>query len=162
MQFHHVRYAAAIVALIAAAACNPFHKNANKIQQADIPVGERWNAILATPSSLAGAVQIRGTGYLARGDSPSTSKAIIHTSNATQGGIHPWQVKAGHCGADSPVVGDPSVYPNLKVDKDGTAQTSANLDVPFPTSGQYSLVVFASPSNMGTIIACGNLAPPVH
>lgn len=154
--------AAAIVTIVATAACNPFHKNANEIQRADIPVGERWNAILATPSGLAGAVQIKGTGYLARGDSPDASKAVIHTSNATQGGIHPWQVQAGHCGTDSPVVGDQSAYPNLKVDKDGTAQTSANLKIPFPTSGEYSLVVFASPTNMGTIIACGNLAPPVQ
>jgi hypothetical protein len=162
MKYHHVRSAAAIVALIAAAACNPFHKNANKIQQADIPVGERWNAVLATPSNLAGAVQIKGTGYVARGDSPGMSMAVIHTSNATQGGVHPWQVRTGNCGTDSPVFGDPAKYSNLKVDKDGTAQASADLDVPFPTSGQYALVVFASPSNMGTIIACGNLAPPVH
>jgi hypothetical protein len=162
MHRHSVFSAAAIVALIATAACNPFHQNANEIQRVDIPVGERWNAILATPSGLAGALQIKGNGYLAHGDSPSSSKAVIHTSNATQGGLHPWQVKAGQCGTDAPVVGDPSAYSNLKVDKDGTAQESANLDVPFPTSGDYSIQVFASPTNMGTVIACGNLAPPVH
>lgn len=162
MQHYRVSSALAIAVIIATAACNPFHKNANEIKRADIPVGERWNAILATPSSLAGAVQIKGTGYVAKGDSPSASKAVIHTSNATQGGIHPWQVRTGQCGVDAPVFGDPSAYSNLKVDKDGTAQGSANLNVPFPTSGEYSLVVFASESNMGTIIACGNLAPPVH
>ena len=162
MRLHHVGSAVALVAILATAACNPFHKNANEIQRVDIPVGERWNAVLATPSSLAGALQINGTGYIARGDSPSASKVVIHTSNATQGGGHPWQARTGNCGSDSPVFGDPAKYSNLKVDKDGTAQASAELDVPFPTSGQYSLVIFASPSNMNTIIACGNLAPPVH
>lgn len=157
-----VRTATAIAAIIATAACNPFHKNANEIQRADIPVGERWNATLATPSGLAGAVQIKGTGYLARGDSPNTSKAVIHTSNATQGGVHPWQLRSGPCGIDSPIVGDQSAYPDLRVDKDGTAQGGADLNIPFPTSGQYSLQVLASPSNTGTVIACGNLAPPVH
>jgi hypothetical protein len=160
----HLRlFAAAAIAVgLATTACNPFHKNANKIERADIPVGERWNAALATPSGLAGAVQIKGSGYLARGDSPSNSKAVIHTSNATPGGIHPWQLRAGPCGSDSPVVGNPTAYSNLKVDKDGTAQGSANLAIPFPTDGSYSIQVLASPSNMGTVIACGNLAPPVH
>lgn len=162
MQEQLVRSAAAIAMVVAVAACNPFHKNANEIKRADIPVGERWNAILATPSGLVGAVQIKGTGYLARSEDGGSSKAVIHTSNATQGGIHPWQVRTGHCGEEGAVVGDPSAYPNLEVGKDGTAQTSANLSLPFPTSGQYSLVVFAAPTNMGTIIACGNLAPPVH
>lgn len=158
----HVVSAIGIATMVAAAACNPFHKNANQIQRADIPVGERWNAILATPSGLAGALQIKGNGYLARGDSPNTSKAVIHTSNATQGGVHPWQLRAGQCGTDSPVVGDASAYPDLKVDKDGTAQGGADLNIAFPTSGDYSLVVLASPTNTGTVIACGNLAPPVH
>jgi hypothetical protein len=162
MQQQLVRSAVTIAMLVATAACNPFHKNANEIQRADIPVGERWNAILATPSGLAGAVQVKGSGYLAHSEDGASSKAVIHTSNATPGGVHPWQIRTGHCGGEGAVVGDPSAYPNLQVDKDGTAQTSANLSLPFPTSGQYSLVVYASPTNMGTIIACGNLAPPVH
>ncbi len=156
-------FTAAVAATLATAGCNPFHKNANEIKRSDVPVGERWNATLATPSGLAGAVQVRGSGYLARGDSPSSnSKAVIHVSNATPGGIHPWQVRNGQCGNDSPIVGDQSSYPNLKIDNDGTAQGSANLNIPFPTSGDYSLQVMASASNMGTVIACGNLAPPVQ
>jgi hypothetical protein len=30
-----------------------------------------------------------------------------------------------------------------------------------PTSGQYYINVHASANNMATIIACGNLAPPM-
>jgi len=151
---------AAVAIIVATAACNPFHKTATEIKVQDIPVGERWNAALATPSGLQGAVQVRGTGYLAR--DPGGSKAVIHVSNATPGGVHPWSVRVGHCGGENEVFGDPSEYRNLKIDKDGTAQTSANLSAPFPTSGDYSLEVRASPTNMGTVIACGNLAPPTQ
>jgi hypothetical protein len=160
MHRHNVVSFAAISIIVGAAACNPFHKTANEIKVQDIPVGERWNATLATPSGLAGAVQVHGTGYLAR--DPNGSKAVIHVSNATPGGVHPWSIRTGLCGNENPVFGDASAYPNLKVDKDGTAQTSANLSAPFPTSGDYSLEVRASPTNMGTVIACGNLAPPTQ
>ncbi len=162
MHRQNVFATAAVAAIVATAACNPFHKTPNEIQVHDIPVGERWNASLATPSGLAGAVQIQGSGYVAR-DPSGSSKAVIHISNATAGGVHPWSVRIGLCGdANNPVFGDLSAYPNLKVDKDGTAQGGALLSVPFPTSGSYSLEVRASPTNMGTVIACGNLAPPTQ
>jgi hypothetical protein len=162
MQRHRVLSSAAIAVIVATAACNPFHKTSNEIKTQDIPVGERWNAALASPAGLAGAVQIHGTGYVAR-DPSGSSKAVIHISNATAGGVHPWSVRAGLCGdPNNPVFGDLSAYQNLKIDKDGTAQSGALLSVPFPTSGSYSLEVRASPSNMGTVIACGNLAPPTQ
>jgi len=160
MQRHNVFSIAAVATIVATAACNPFHKTANEIKVQDIPVGERWNATLATPSGLQGAVQVRGTGYLAR--DPGGSKAVIHVSNATPGGVHPWSVRVGHCGGENEVFGDPSAYRNLKIDNDGTAQTSATLSAPFPTSGDYSLEMRASPTNTGTVIACGNLAPPTQ
>jgi hypothetical protein len=160
MHPHNVFSMAAIATVVSTAACNPFHKPASEIKQQDIPVGERWNATLATPAGLQGAVQVHGTGYLAR--DPNGSKAVIHASNATPGGVHPWSIRVGRCGTDNPVFGDPAAYSNLKVDKDGEAQTSATLSVPFPTSGDYSLEVRASPSNMGTVIACANLAPPTQ
>jgi hypothetical protein len=161
MHRHSVFTTAAVAAILTTAACNPFHKTSNEIKVQDVPVGERWNATLATPSGLAGAVQVHGTGYVAR-DPSGSAKAVIHVSNATPGGVHPWSVRVGLCGTDNPVFGDLSAYPNLKIDKDGTAQGGATLSVPFPTSGSYSLEVRASPTNMGTVIACGNLAPPTQ
>jgi len=157
---HNVLSIAATATIVALGACNPFHHNANKITVQDIPVGERWNATLATPAGLQGAVQLHGNGYLAR--DPNGSKAVIHISNATPGGVHPWAIRTGLCGNENPVLGDASAYPNLKVDNDGTAQGGATLSIPFPTSGDYSLEVRASPTNMGTVIACGNLAPPTQ
>jgi len=159
MHRYNVLTMAAIAALLATAACSPFQKSSNEIKLQDIPVGERWNANLSTPAGLTGVVQIHGTGYLAR-DASGSSKAVIHISNATSGGVHPWSVRVGRCGTDSPVFGDLSAYPDLRVDDDGAAQGGALHSVPFPTSGNYSIEVRASPTNMGTVIACGNLAPP--
>ncbi len=106
MNRHNVFSMAAVAVVVATAACNPFHKTSNEITVQDIPIGERWNASLATPSGLAGAVQIHGTGYVAR-DPSGSSKAVIHINNATVGGVHPWSVRAGLCGdSNNPVFGD--------------------------------------------------------
>jgi hypothetical protein len=47
------------------------------------------------------------------------------------------------------------------VNGDGKATATADLPVAMPMSGQYYINVHASASNMATIIACGNLAPPM-
>ena len=45
---------------------------------------------------------------------------------------------------------------------DGKADADAILPLVMPRTGQYFVNVHASASNMGTIVACGNLAPPSH
>ena len=120
------------------------------------------NASLATPSDLQGALQVKGDAYMARGDNSNTTKAVIHISNAAPGGQHPWHVHVGQCGDNGPIFGAASDYPILHVDKDGTAEATANISQNYPTSGQYYINVHASVNNMGTIISCGNLAPPIQ
>jgi CHRD domain len=131
------------------------------------PEGEmaasRWNATLATPAALAGAMQVRGRGWWAgqRGD-PARSQAHVDIANAVPGGDHPWHVHQGQCGSNGPIVGPATAYSSLEVNKDGKASATADLPLPLPSSGQYYVNVHASANNMGTIIACGNLAPPVR
>ncbi|HET7423522.1 MAG TPA: hypothetical protein VFJ92_08170, partial [Gemmatimonadales bacterium] len=60
-----------------------------------------------------------------------------------------------------PIVGPATSYRSLEVNNDGKATATADLPVAIPTSGQYYINVHASANNMGTIIACGNLAPPI-
>ena len=94
-------------------------------------VATRWNATLATPTQLAGAVQVKGTGWMAGDkDDPTETRAFVLIQNA------------------------------LRVGSSGQAQETAVLQVPAPVAGQYFINVHASRNNMGTIIACGNLAPP--
>ena len=127
------------------------------------PVTPRWNATLQTPASLAGAVQVQGTGWMAASDHDSThTEAHVDIANAAPGGQHPWHVHRGRCGNDLGIVGDPKAYPILDVGSDGKAAGIARLDLPAPKSGDYFVNVHASANNMGTIIACGNLAPPAR
>ena len=53
-----------------------------------------------------------------------------------------------------------SCAPHASADPDGKATADVNIPVETPTGGDYFVNVHASPDNMGTIVACGNLAPP--
>jgi Cu/Zn superoxide dismutase len=156
-----VRRIALPLLLIVASACNPFRQQTPvEISASDTASGSRWNATLATPSALTGALDIRGTAWMA----PSAGRTLagVSISNAAPGGVHPWHIHEGRCGGNGAILGPPGAYPPLKVATDGTARAQANLDIPLPQSGQYYVNVHASSDNMGTIIACGNLAPPVR
>ena len=123
----------------------------------------RWTATLVTPPELAGAMQVRGTAWMApKEKDTSESEAAVSISNAAPGGVHPWHVHIGRCGMDQGILGPAGAYKPLKVDGDGRAKATAELPLPAPGSGQYFVNVHASASNMRTIIACGNLAPPVR
>ncbi len=124
-------------------------------------VGSRWNATLATPAGLEGASQVRGAAWMgAEERNQASSVAHVAIRNAVPGGEHPWHVHVGRCGKDMGIFGPADAYEPLTVRDNGEAQSTAELGVPLPTSGQYFVNVHASRNNMGTIVACGNLAPP--
>ena len=152
--------AAALLALaLAGAACGG--RKGIEIDPDSELVGSRWNAILSTPNQLAGAVQVKGAGWMA-GDDKNTTKTQAHVAieNAVPGGEHPRHVHLGQCGVDRGIFGPPNAYEPLQVGGNGEAESDAELPVPVPVAGQYFINVHASRNNMGTIIACGNLAPP--
>jgi hypothetical protein len=134
-----------------------------RINQDAQPVAGRWNAILATPAQLAGVTQVRGTGWMSTREKDTTqTEAHVAIENAAPGGRHPWHVHMGQCGADRGILGPANAYPVLKVNGDGKADADAVLPLVMPRTGQYFVNVHASATNMGTIVACGNLAPPSH
>ena len=124
----------------------------------------RWNATLETPAGLAGAVQVQGSGWMAEatGSDTARTRAFVEIRNAAPGGRHPWHVHRGRCGNDLGILGAAKAYEVLEVGDDGRATRTAILDLPSPKSGDYFINVHASPTNLGTIVACGNLAPPVR
>ena len=127
------------------------------------PVGSRWNAVLSTPPELGGIVQLRGQGWMgADPKDPGRTQAYAAISNAVPGAKHPWHVHRGHCGSDQGIFGPADSYKPLEVGKDGRASATAVLSVPVPKTGDYMVNVHASASNMKTIVACGNLAPPAR
>lgn len=145
--------------LVVACACNQFRQQTPvEISDSRTAYGSRWNGTLATPAALTGALDIHGTGWMA--PSGSGTVAGVSISNATPGGVHPWHIHQGTCGSNGAIFGPADAYPPLTVATNGTASAQANLDIALPQSGEYHVNVHASSDNMGTIIACGNLAPP--
>jgi len=144
------------------AACNPFNRAPVTEVSRDVNVNARWNAALVTPAALAGAVQMNGSGSMQPGARSENTALSLRIANATPGGVHPWQVQRGQCGADNQVFGPTAAYQPMTIDDDGRGQASANISEPTPTWGDYSVVVYASAANSQTVVACGNLAPPAR
>ena len=152
--------AAALLALaVGAAACGG--RRGVEIDPNREMIGTRWNASLATSRQLAGAVQVKGTAWMGadEGDT-SRTRAYAAVQNAVPGGEHPWHVHVGQCGNDRGIFGPADAYEPLRVGGNGKAEARAEIPLPLPFAGQYFVNVHASRNNMGTIIACGNLAPP--
>ena len=127
------------------------------------PVATRWNAVLSTRPGLAGIVDGHGQAWMgADPKDPSQSQAHVDVSNAVPGAKHPWHVHRGQCGSDQGIFGPADGYKSLKVESDGKASSTAVLPIPLPKNGDYFVNVHASASNMKTIVACGNLAPPAR
>ncbi len=148
----------ALVALVSG--CGVMSRSsATEIKDSNADSRNSWNATLVTPSELAGAMQVRGVANWARTD--DGSRISVEISNATSGGVHPWHIHQGRCGDNGPVVGSGGAYKPLSVGGNGQAKENASLSMQLPLSGNYYVNVHAATSNMATIIACGNLAPPV-
>jgi hypothetical protein len=127
-----------------------------------IPTASRWTATLASPSNLAGVVQIRGYAWMAPATTMDSARTLttIQISNAGSGGVHPWAVHLGQCGNDGGILGSERAYPLLRVGGNGVAVATVTQAVPSPRSGSYFVEVLASPANTATVIACGNMAAP--
>jgi hypothetical protein len=161
------RYLALVGAAFALSACNPFRspfKQAPvvRVSEGDVNANMRWNAVLATPAGLAGAVQINGVATMTPGSNATNTAVRVNLSNATPGGLHPWQLHRGQCGADEGVWGSQDAYKVLKVDNSGRSTGSVTVPAVMPMTGLYYVSVGASVANPETIVACGNLAPPAR
>ena len=126
-------------------------------------VATRWNGTLATPPELSGVADIRGQGWMAADPKDANqTRAHVDISNAVPGAVHAWHVHRGQCGSDQGIFGPADAYKPLKVEGNGKASETAVLQVPLPKTGDYFVNVHASPKNLKTIVACGNLAPPAR
>ena len=115
--------------------------------------GEDWGARLnSTPAypGVSGEVKVTVVN--------SQTDATITVTGLAAGGTYPWHIHSGHCPNTGGIIGDPSAYPPLTVGGDGIARGSAHLNVGLQESKDYAVNVHASPSNLATIVACGDLA----
>jgi hypothetical protein len=158
---YNPRLFALALSTFALMSCNPFHHgSAVEVNTKDENLNSRWHANLATPAELAGAVQMNGSASMAPATKTGYTTVVLDLANATPGGLHPWQLHRGQCGADEGVFGAADLYHAAKVGSDGHASSLANVPLSTPTTGSYFVVVRASAANDAVTVACGNLAPP--
>ena len=151
------------VSALALTACNPFHReSAVEVSAKDVNLNTRWHATLASPADLAGAVQMNGTATMAPGAKGDNTEVVLVLANATPGGVHPWQLHLGQCGADEGIFGAADEYQPVTVDRSGRALATATVPLQTPTTGRYFVIVHASAANAAMTVACGNLAPPTQ
>ena len=160
-----VRSLALTIPLLALVACNPFRREAAvQMSATDAALNSRWHANLASPSELAGVVQMNGSASMAPSSAGPGTIVTLDLANAAPGGVHPWGVRLGECGTkpDGSSFGSAALYEPLEVESDGRATASTTVPITTPESGRYHVVVHASQANAMTVVACGNLAPPTR
>ena len=154
-----MRIATLAVAFLLTAACSKTVKVETdpKTGRTDVDVQapgtpEGWKATL----SPVGGSSIGGTGTGSTAN--DMTHVTINISGAKAGDTLPWHVHDGKCGdASPPIVGDASAYPPLVVGADGTATGTAHINVKLNEARNYIINVHASPTNLATIVSCGDL-----
>lgn len=155
------RLFALALSIFAVTACNPFrHQRAVEVSTGDVNLNTRWHASLASPADLAGAVQMEGTATMTPAASGGNTTVSLNIANASPGGVHPWAVHRGQCGADDGLFGPADAYQPVKIESDGRGSAVATIPLETPTTGMYFVSVRASAGNAEMVVACGNLAPP--
>ena len=94
--------------------------------------------------------------------SPATTGAMtatVNISGATAGDVHPWHVHTGTCATGGGVVGPGSAYTPLTVAAGGSASSTASIPAVLDGTQKYHVNIHTSPTDMGTIVACGDLTP---
>lgn len=151
----------AVAALALAAACAPSY--AGPAVQPGTQTVDRnttWYADLASPApTRMGAREISGSASMVAGARSGSTRVVLELTGAAPGGLHPWEVRRGRCGADEGLLGPSTAYTPVRVHHDGNASAATTLPVQVPTGGSYFVNVLASTAD-GQVIACGNLAPP--
>jgi ABC-type phosphate transport system substrate-binding protein len=156
-----LRSLALVAAALALGACSAFQpKSAVEMRTTDVTLNNSWHARIASPSDLAGAVQMNGSASMAPGVKRGTTEVVMNLGNTSPGGVHPWAIHRGQCGTDKGIFGAPEDYPPLRVGVDGTGSSRAIVALDTPRGGDYFVSVQASPANDALTVACGNLAAP--
>jgi hypothetical protein len=156
-----LRFVPIAAAALTLGACSAFQpKSAVDIGTADVTLNSSWHAHIASPSDLAGAVQMNGSASMAPGVKRGTTEVVMKLGNTSPGGVHPWAIHRGQCGEDEGVFGALEDYPPLRVGADGTGTSRARVALDTPSAGDYFVSVQASPANPDLTVACGNLAAP--
>ena len=123
-------------------------------------VASRWNATLTTPEAMQGAIQAQGRSWVSSLEDGRRTRVNVELSNMLPGGVHPWVLRTGVCGLNGTEILRVTEGNVLTVGNDGKAAAQADVELAFPSTGEYMVAVLASAANSQLVIACGNLAAP--
>lgn len=119
-----------------------------------VPLGtsDQWQA---TINSMM-ASGIRGTAAAVNGN--TDTHATVSLGGLTPGNTYPWHIHVGQCGDNGPIFGPPASYPPVSgVTPDSLGTASATIPVALVTGTRYYVNIHKSPTEMGVIVACGDL-----
>lgn len=85
------------------------------------------------------------------------TRVDIDLRGAASNSMLPWHLHEGTCGSGGAIVGDPAAYPPLAVELDGSGSSEADLQVSLTPGSDYHVNVHKSPSELETIVACGEV-----
>jgi len=112
----------------------------------------QWDAQLQGQGTFT---EVRGT---ARANSGFGQTGVaVSIAGAPAGGTHPWHIHQGTCASGGPIVGAPDAYPSLRPGTDGRADGAARISAALAHDREYHVNIHASPADLGTIVACGEL-----
>ena len=158
-----MRLAYALPALaLAAAACAPSYSTAGSSGETPAPSTSTAGDMAGMTHYMANLAAMNGStvhGTATVHSMTAGQQTVqLQVSGATPGSTLPWHIHSGSC-ADgmTPVVGNPGLYTALGTSGDGTASLSTNVPVTLDPNQRYHVNVHASPTDMGTIVACGDL-----
>ena len=149
----------ALAAALALAACGGQSSSTNAGAEPVGFMGAQWSATL-NPVTGSPAPEVSGTATVMGNADSSQTRVEVALTGATPGAGHPWPLHRGTCGDDQGIVGEASAYAPLTVGINRRATGTATLGIPMPRSGEYMINIHASPTDLGTIVACGNLTGP--
>lgn len=112
----------------------------------------RWEADLEGTPAFA---DVTGTALASTGE--SRTNVTVTIAGAPVGGEHPWHIHTGTCATGGPILGNPAAYPFLVPTAGGQDTRSATIDEVLLSVQSYHVNVHASPTDLDTIVACGDL-----
>ena len=117
--------------------------------------GAQWTATIV-PTTVSA---IHGTVTFVRTEPQNQTRVIFALADGTPNGVLPWHVHYGVCGNDKLIVGAPSNYPPLLIERSGQLRGVALLPVELTTRSTYVIHLHESPTEMQKVIACAVLVP---
>jgi superoxide dismutase, Cu-Zn family len=124
----------------------------SSIALAIAPLDMRWEGMLKGN----GNSKINGVISIAKGED-GKALATVEFEGDTPGVTRPWHVHVGSCTKGGGVLGGAMNYRAVTVSDKGHGMQVANLPVAVPDTGSFYVNIHESSTNMGSVVACGDL-----